>query len=95
MSAQRIPPDAFDYYFANRSYRAVAEKYGVSKRAVTKAAQRENWQARLERVEEQARESAERKTLERFGNRRLVNRAAQRLFVLGDLISIRVGITTE
>ena len=30
-----------------RSYQAVADRYGVSKRAVTALAKRENWQARL------------------------------------------------
>ena len=35
---KKIPPDAFDFYFSlgpPRSYQAVADKYGVTKRAVT------------------------------------------------------------
>jgi len=44
--ARKIPADAFDYYASlgpDRSYRAVAERYGVSKRAVTKHAAAEGW----------------------------------------------------
>ena len=64
MSAQRIPPDAFDYYFANRSYRAVAEKYGVSKRAVTAHAKKENWQSRVAEREAKVRQASEKKAVE-------------------------------
>ena len=52
--AKKIPTDAFDYYFSlgpSRSYQAVAEKYGASKRAVVGVAKRENWQKRLLEVE--------------------------------------------
>ena len=58
----RIPEDAFDYYVGlgpARSYRAVAEKYGVTKRAVTKAAAREGWTERLAKIEEEARERSD------------------------------------
>ena len=47
---RKIPPDAFDFYFSlgpPRSYQAVANKYGVTKRAVTNLAGREDWQRRL------------------------------------------------
>ena len=47
MPARKIPPEAFDHYFSlgpERSYEAVARKYGVTKRAVTKLAKRESWQ---------------------------------------------------
>ena len=60
--AKKIPPDAFDYYFSlglRRSYEAVAEKYQVSKRAVTALAKRENWQRRLLEVEAKARERSD------------------------------------
>ena len=46
----KIPPDAFDYYFGlgtGRSYQAVADRYGVTKRAVTNYATRERWRERL------------------------------------------------
>ena len=55
----RIPDGAFEYYFslgASRSHRAVAEKFGVSKRGVTKLAGRENWAARITRAEKEANE---------------------------------------
>ena len=72
----KIPADAFDHYFAlgpGRSYQAVAEKYGVTKRSITKLAKRENWQRRLHDVEAKARErSDERKgeTLDEMNERR-------------------------
>ncbi len=58
----RIPPNAFEYYVAlgpGRSYRAVAERFGVSKRAVTKHATKENWPTRLAQVEEDARQRSD------------------------------------
>ena len=67
MSKQRIPHDAFEFYFAlgpGRSYQAVAERYGVTKRAVTKHAAREDWQPRLEKVESEARAKADQKKVE-------------------------------
>ncbi len=57
MSA-KIPPDAFEYYLGlgpGRSYGAVAEEYGVTKRAVTKLAARENWQQRIHKIERKPR----------------------------------------
>lgn len=57
--ARKIPADAFRYYVglgAKRSYEAVARRYGISKRAVTKRAAQERWQeqlASLERENEQ------------------------------------------
>ena len=63
----KIPPDAFQYYLglgADRSYRRVAEHYGVSKRAVTKVATAGRWQARVAELEQKAQEGAEKKALE-------------------------------
>lgn len=52
---RKIPSgDAFAYYIAlgpERSYAAVAKKYGASKQAVQKAADAEQWTARLESIE--------------------------------------------
>jgi hypothetical protein len=65
--AKKIPPDAFNLYVglgADRSYQAVAERYGVTKRAVTKLAARERWQDRVVELERKAREGAEQKALE-------------------------------
>lgn len=63
----KIPPDAFQYYVSlghARSYAAVAEKYHVTKRAVTKLAARENWQARIHEIESKARRASEAKAVE-------------------------------
>ncbi len=64
---KKIPPEAFEYYFAlgpGRSYRAVAEHFGVSKTAVANAAEREDWQQQVERRDEKARARAEEKSVE-------------------------------
>ena len=61
---KKIPTDAFNHYFSlgpGRSYQAVAERYGVSKRAVTDLAKRENWQRRLLDIEAKAREEGDKK----------------------------------
>lgn len=63
----RIPAEAFEYYVglgASRSYEAVAEKYAVSKTAVVKLAKREDWQARLARVELEAHQRSEQRAVE-------------------------------
>ena len=54
----KLGPDTFQFYVSmgpGRSYQGVADHYGVSKRAVTKCAVRENWQGRLDTIEEKAR----------------------------------------
>ena len=61
---KKIPTDAFDFYFSlgpGRSYQAAADRYGVSKRAVTSLAKREDWQRRLLEIESKARESSDKK----------------------------------
>jgi len=65
--AQKLPFDAFDYYLSlgpERSYQAVSEKYGVAKRTVTRTAQQESWQERIQELETKARENASKKSLE-------------------------------
>ena len=55
----KIPPEAFEYYVSlglQRSYQAVADRYGASKRAVTKRAAAEKWAERLIKIERTARE---------------------------------------
>ena len=67
MMPRKLPSDAFSYYHSlgpDRSYEAVAEKYGVSKRTVTRLAKQETWQARVEEIERKAREAADRKAAE-------------------------------
>jgi len=60
----RIPIDAFEYYVSlgpERSHRAVADHFGVSKRGITKHAVKENWAERLEKIEEAVRERTDSK----------------------------------
>ena len=63
----KIPPDALQYYLGlgpERSYQRVANRYDVSKRAVTKLAARDHWQQKVAEFEHKAREGAEKKVLE-------------------------------
>lgn len=50
--------EAFNFYVElgpGRSHSQVATKYGVTRRAITKAARRNNWAARLDKIEADAR----------------------------------------
>jgi hypothetical protein len=64
----RLPPAAALAFYlglgTNRSYEAVAGKFGVSKQAVVKLANKERWQERLQVVEQQAQQSVERAAAE-------------------------------
>ena len=63
----RLPPEAFEYYIGlgeDRSYELVAERFGVSKGAVTKRAKRDDWQERLLRIEREARERIDSRLIE-------------------------------
>ena len=63
----KLPAEAFDAYCAMgeaRSYAAVARKYGVSKRSITKRAAKEGWQQRLETIQRAARERADEQVIE-------------------------------
>jgi hypothetical protein len=54
MSTRKIPDDAFALYVAmghERSHQALADKLGVSKRAITERASEERWAERLEAIE--------------------------------------------
>ena len=64
---RKLPPDAFGYYVSlgvNRSYQAVASHYGASKASVSKLAVRENWQRRVQEIEEKARQASDEKAVE-------------------------------
>ena len=64
---KRLPREAVDAYLTmggDRSYQAVADKFGVSKTSVVTRAQKEDWQGRLQRLEAEAHEKAERKAVE-------------------------------
>lgn len=63
----RLPPDAFACYAAlgpDRSYQAVAERFGVSKAAVGRRAKLEGWQERVAELEERARQESEEDAVE-------------------------------
>ena len=63
----KLPGEAFDYYAglgSDRSYQAIADHYGSSKRAVTDLAKRERWQERLHKIEQEARQRAEERLVE-------------------------------
>jgi len=65
--ASKLSADAFEYYLSlgnDRTYSAVAKHFGVSKRAVTKRAAKENWQDRIAELERKAHEAAEKQAFE-------------------------------
>ena len=52
---RKIPTNAFEVYFAmgpGRSYDALAERFKVSKQAITKTATKERWQERVAEIEQ-------------------------------------------
>ena len=64
---RKIPTDAFEFYFSlgtDRSYESVAENFGVTKRAVSKRATKEQWQRRIAERERRAREATDQKAVE-------------------------------
>lgn len=64
---RRIPENAFQVYEAmgsERSYEQLAARFGVTKRAIAKAAARERWQERLEAIQRQAHESFDQRLLD-------------------------------
>jgi len=64
---RKIPTNAFDIYFGlgpGRSYRAVAERCGVSKQAITKLAKRDGWQGRLQDIEDRSRQDSTQKAVD-------------------------------
>jgi hypothetical protein len=63
----RIPEEAYQTYISMgpaRTYAKVAQKYGVSRRAVTKKAAKEKWSERLAKVEAAARDRFDEKLAE-------------------------------
>lgn len=64
---RKLPDDAFGHYVSlgpDRSYSAVAEHYGVSKKTVTRLATSQHWQERLNDAEIKARENTQKKLVE-------------------------------
>ena len=63
----KIPEDAFDFYLGlgpSRTYAAVAARFRVSLRGVTKRALKDGWQARIAKIEAAARAKADEKSAE-------------------------------
>lgn len=77
MAKKKLPLDAFEYYFSlgqDRSYRNVAEHFGVSKTAVGNLAEKENWQKRVTDLEKKVHNAVEQKiteTLEQMSERHI------------------------
>ena len=72
--SQRIPIGAFEYYVGlgnDRSYELVASHFHVTKRAITKAAARERWVERLEKIERDAQTRVDEKLTESLEQMRL------------------------
>lgn len=63
---RKIPSNAFEVYVGmgpERSYRAVAAKFGCTKQAVTKKAGKEKWQERLDDMEAEARRMSDKRVI--------------------------------
>src|SRR5215471_9000959 len=75
--AAKLPPEALGYYIelgAGRSYAAVADHFGVSKRAVVSRAIRDNWKQKVSEIEAKAKVDAEKRageSLEAMNERHL------------------------
>jgi hypothetical protein len=66
---RKLPSDAFAFYVSlgpSRSYEAVAQHFGVSKRSVTKLAVKEGWQQLAADAEREGLERAKAKAAESF-----------------------------
>lgn len=63
----KLSNDAFAFYIglgAGRSYRAVADHFGVDKKTVIRRAATETWQQRIVEIDRKAREGSEQKVAE-------------------------------
>jgi transposase len=64
---RKLTAEAFEFYFGlgpDRSYRAVVEKFGVSKKTVVATAKREDWQSRIAERERKATKRVEERAVE-------------------------------
>lgn len=64
---RKLPEDAFGFYVSlgpERSYKAVADHYGLSRKTVTRAAVAQGWQERMTDAETKARENTQRRLIE-------------------------------
>lgn len=64
---RKIPTNAFEVYFAmgqGRSYDALAERFKVSKQAITKTAIKERWQERVAEIEQRVQADSKEKVVD-------------------------------
>jgi hypothetical protein len=64
---KKLPDDAFAFYVSlgnDRSYQAVADHYGLSKRAIVGAASKGDWLARLAKIDREAQERSDKELAE-------------------------------
>lgn len=81
---KKLPADAFQVYVSlgdHRSYQAVADQFGVSKRAVVTRAVAEGWADRLLKIETDARVISDKKLVETLAE--MQERHAKMLRVMG------------
>jgi hypothetical protein len=67
MKRSKLPLDAYAFYLglgADRSYSAVAKRYGVTKRTVTRHALKERWQENVVEHERKLRQRSQEKAIE-------------------------------
>ena len=97
MSARIPAEEAFTYYVGlgpERSYGTVAKRFSVTKRAITKLAQRESWQSRLVAIEQEAQTRSDEKlaeTLEQMNDRHLKMVRAMQAKALAALKAMPLG----
>ncbi len=99
MSA-KIPADAFEFYMGlgpSRSYQAVADRYGVTKRAVVKHAAKERWAERLHEIQEKARAESDKElaadvTEMRDRHRKMLRAMAARALMGMKELSLKSGM---
>ncbi len=64
---RKIPTNAFEVYFAmgpGRSYDALADRFKVSKQAITKTATKERWQERVAEIEQRVQADSKEKVVD-------------------------------
>ncbi len=64
---RKIPTNAFEVYFAmgpGRSYDTLAERFKVSKQAITKTATKERWQERVAEIEQRVQADSKEKVVD-------------------------------
>jgi predicted transcriptional regulator len=94
----RLSSDAFAYYVAlgpERSYRAVAAHFGVSKRAITRHAADEDWAGRLAKIEAEARERSEKALVETLAEMRSRHMATVRAMHTRALVALKAFPLTD